>query len=393
MNALEIGQLLGQAARDRMVPGVVAVVGDRDGTTYEGAFGVLSVDADAPAQLDTVMWIASMTKAFTSVAALQLLEQGRIELEQPVADILPAFGALPVLEGFDGDEPRVRPPARQATIRNLLTHTSGLAYWWDNADVLRYHQLTGTPDLTSGRRGAILDVPLASDPGTRWEYGTSSDWLGQVVEAVSGQDLARYSAEHIFGPLGMADATFHPTDAQRERAMAVHARMPDGGLVPVPFASVEEPEFWSGGSGASATAPDYLRLTRALLRGGELNGERILRPETVELMFTDHLGGAPLPAMIRSAVPELCNDIPALPFAQGWGLGFHLVREDVPGMRRAGTGDWAGLTNCYYWIDRAAGLSGVFMTQVLPFYDARIIETLAGFEQGVYAEVGAPAAA
>ena len=392
MNALEIDQLLEQAARERVVPGVVAVAGDRDGTSYEGAFGVLSVDGDEPVQLDTVMWIASMTKAFTSVAALQLLEQGSIELEQPVADVLPAFGSLPVLEGFDGDEPRVRPPARQATIRHLLTHTSGLGYWFDNADVLRYHQVSGTPDPTSGRR-AMLDVPLVSDPGTRWEYGTSTDWLGQVVEVVSGQDLATYCAEHIFGPLGMADATFRPTDAQRERSMAVHARTPDGGLVPVPFASAEEPEFWSGGHGASGTAPDYLRLTRALMRGGELDGERILRPETVELAFTDHLDGTPLPDVIRSAVPELCNDIPPWPFAQSWGLGFHLVLQDVPAMRRAGTGDWAGLTNCYHWIDRAAGVTGVFMTQVLSFYDARIIETLARFEQGVYAEAGTPAAA
>lgn len=392
MNAIGIDQLLEQATRESVVPGVVAVVGDRDGTTYEGAFGMLSVDGDVPAQLDTVMWIASMTKAFTSVAALQLLEQGRIELEQPVADVLPAFGKLPVLEGFDGDEPHLRPPARQATIRQLLTHTSGLAYWFDNAAVLRYHQVTGTPDPTSGRK-AMLDVPLVSDPGARWEYGTSTDWLGQLVEAVSGQDLATYCAEHIFDPLGIVDATFRPTATQRERSMAIHARTPDGGLVPVPPESPEEPEFWSGGGGASATAPDYLRFTRALLRGGELDGERILRPETVDLAFTDHLRGVPLPELIRSAVPELCNDIPAWPFAQGWGLGFHLVREDVPGMRRDGTGDWAGLTNCYYWIDRAAGVSGVFMTQVLPFYDARIIETLVGFEQGVYAEVGAPAAA
>ena len=192
MNANGIDQLLEQAVRDRVVPGVVAVVGDRDGTTYEGAFG---------AQLDTVMWIASMTKAFASVAALQLLEQGRIELEQPVADILPAFGELPVLEGFDGETPSVRPPARQATIRQLMTHTSGLAYWFGNADVLRYHQVTGTPDPTSGKR-AMFDVPLVSDPGTRWEYGTSTDWLGLVVEAVSGHDLASYCAEHIFGPLG-----------------------------------------------------------------------------------------------------------------------------------------------------------------------------------------------
>ena len=175
--------------------------------------------------------------------------------------------------------------------------------------------------------------------------------------------------------------------------MAIHARTPDGGLMAVPLTSPEDPEFWSGGGGASATAPDYLRFTRALLRGGELDGERILRPETVDLAFSDHLHGAPLPEVMKSAVPELCNDVPSWPVAQAWGLGFHLVLEDMPGMRRAGTGDWAGLANCYYWIDRAAGVTGVFMTQVLPFFDARIVEALSGFEQGVYAEVGAPAAA
>jgi CubicO group peptidase (beta-lactamase class C family) len=153
-----------------------------------------------------------------------------------------------------------------------------------------------------------------------------------------------------------------------------------------------EPEFFSGGAGAFATAGDYLRFMRALLRGGELDGERLLRAETVDLAFADHLQGAPLPDVIRSAVPELCNDIPSLPVAQGFGLGFHLVLEDLPGMRRAGTGDWAGLCNCYYWIDRASGVAGAFLTQVLPFYDARIVETCARFEEAVYAEVGAPAA-
>lgn len=391
MDSSRIDGLLERAAADRVFPGVVAVAGDRDGLLYEGAFGRLAVDGDVPVRPDTMIWIASMTKAITSVAALQLIEQGSLELEAPVAGILPAFGRLQVLEGFDGDTPRLRAPTRPATIRQLLTHTAGLGYWFANADVLRYHELTGIPDPTTGSR-RVFEMPLVADPGTRWEYGTSTDWLGQVVEAVSGQGLAAYCQQRIFSPLGMADATFAPNDDQAARTMVVHSRTAEGSLVPTPWDS-SEPEFFSGGAGAYATAADYLRFMRALLRGGELDGERILRPETVELAFTDHLGDVELPAVIRSAIPELCNDITSLPVAQGWGLGFHLVLEDLPGMRRAGTGDWAGLCNCYFWIDRAAGVAGALLTQVLPFYDARIVETSAAFEEAVYAEVGAPAAA
>ena len=391
MDSSRIDGLLERAVADRVVPGVVAVAGDRDGVLYEGAFGRLAVDGDLPVRPDTMIWIASMTKAITSVAALQLIEQGSLELEAPVAGILPAFDRLQVLEGFDGDTPRLRAPARPATIRQLLTHTAGLGYWFANADVLRYHELTGIPDPTTGSR-RMFEMPLVADPGTRWEYGTSTDWLGQVVEAVSGQDLAAYCQQRIFSPLGMADATFAPNEDQAVRMMEVHSRTPDGGLAPAPWDS-PEPEFHSGGAGAYATAADYQRFMRALLRGGELDGERILRPETVELAFTDHLGGVELPAVLRSAIPELTNDVPSLPVAQGWGLGFHLVLDDLPGMRRAGTGDWAGLCNCYYWIDRAAGVAAALLTQVLPFYDAGIVQMAAAFEEAVYAEVGAPAAA
>jgi methyl acetate hydrolase len=390
MDASRIDALLDRAVDEQVVPGVVAVVGDRDEVLYEGASGRLSIDGDVSAQPDTMIWIASMTKAIVSVAALQLIEHGDLELEQPVADILPAFGALKVLEGFDGDTPRLRAPNGQATIRHLMTHTAGAGYWFANADVLRYHQLSGIPDPTAGRV-AMLEMPLIADPGTRWEYGTNTDWLGQVVEAVSGQDLATYCNGHVFGPLGMRDATFVPTDAQAARAMTVHSRTPDGGLVPTPMGLPADADFYSGGGGAFATGPDYLRFMRALLRGGELDGERVLRSETVEMAFTDHLNGSPMPEVTRSAVPELSNDIPAWPVAEGWGLGFHLVLEDVPEMRHAGTGDWAGMANCYFWIDRSTGVAGALLTQVLPFYDARIVETAASFEQAVYAEVGAAA--
>lgn len=392
MDRSRIDTLLDQAVGERVVPGAIAMIGDREGVLYEGAFGRLSIDGDVLASPDTMIWLASMTKPIVSVAALQLIEQGDLELEQPVAEILPAFGRLMVLVGFDGDTPRLRAPKRQASIRQLLTHTAGAGYWYANPDVLRYHQLTGIPDPTAGRV-AVLEMPLIADPGTRWEYGTNTDWLGQVVEAVSGLDLASYCGTHIFGPLDMKDSTFAPSAEQAARMMTVHSRTPDGALIPTPIAFPDDADFYSGGAGAFATGPDYLLFMRALLRGGELDGERVLRPETVELAFTDHLHGAPLPELMRSAIPELSNDVPAWPVAQGWGLGFHLILEDVPEMRRAGTGDWAGLANCYFWLDRSTGVAATFLTQVLPFYDARIVETVTSFEQTVYAEVNAPTTA
>lgn len=384
MSASRIDQLLDETVKSGALAVAVATAGDRDGTLYEGAAG-------APA--DTVFALASMTKAMVSAGALQLIEQGRLELEQPVADVLPAFADLQVLEGFEGDEPILRPPASQATIRHLLTHTSGVSYFFSNADIRRYHELTGTPDVTSGLL-ACLDVPLVFDPGTRWEYGMSTDWLGQVVEAVSGQDLDTYLRASLWEPLGMPDTTFRPTDEQRARSQAIQFRLPDGSLTPFPVPEgIGAPEYFSGGGGAYSTASDYLRFMRAILRGGELDGERVLRDETVDKMFTDHLAGAPLPTFIESAFPELCNDIPSLPVEQGWGLGFHLVLEDLPGMRSAGSGDWAGLYNCFYWIDRTRGIAGTMLTQLLPFFDARAVETFMAFEAGVYQEIAAPAAA
>jgi CubicO group peptidase (beta-lactamase class C family) len=191
----------------------------------------------------------------------------------------------------------------------------------------------------------------------------------------------------------MTDTTFTPTDAQRERLMEIHDRTPDGGLRLSEIEILEEPELAFGGEGAYSTAGDYMRFLRTLLRGGELDGTRILEPETVALMFSDHLEGAQLPEVMASAIPELTNDVPSTPFRQGWGLGLHLLLEDVPGMRRAGSGDWAGLFNCYYWVDPATGIAAGIFTQLLPFFDARMVETLLQFEQDIYARLGAATAA
>jgi methyl acetate hydrolase len=387
-----IDELLERACAEGVVPGLVAMVADRDGLVYEGAAGRLRIGDGAPATTDTMFRIASMTKALTSVAALQLVEQGRLALDQTVASVIPAFGKLQLLEGFDGDEPRLRDLSRQPTIQHLLTHTSGLAYWFSNVDLKKWHDVMDAPTPLTGLR-KCLDTPFVAEPGERWEYGVNTAWLGLVVEAVTDQTLDEYLAEHVFAPLGMSDTTFRPTAAQRERLMDIHDRTPDGGLALSEVEILEEPELAFGGEGAYGTAGDYMRFLRALLRGGELDGAQILEPETVALMFTDHLEGAPLPEIMRSAIPELTNDVPSLPFQQGWGLGLHLLLEDVPGMRKAGSGDWAGLFNSYYWVDPATGITAAIFTQLLPFFEGRMVETLLQFEQGIYAQLGAATAA
>jgi methyl acetate hydrolase len=297
-----------------------------------------------------------------------------------------------VLEGFDGDTPRLRPPATPATIRHLMTHTAGHGYMFGNEELHRWHGLTGEPHILTGLR-ASLRTPLLFDPGSAWNYGINTDWLGQVVEKVTGQTLDAALAERITGPLGMTDTSFAPSAEQRGRLMAVHQRQPGGGLALSVHDLPAEPEFWAAGHGTYGTGRDYARFIAALLAGGTLDGARILKPETIDLAFSDHLGDVKLPEVTLTFEPELLNEFEAPPWPRTWGLGFQITAVDLEGMRRAGTGDWAGLFNSYFWVDRASGVGAVLLTQVLPFFDGRVIELLVAFEQAVYAAVGAPTAA
>ena len=383
VEATGIDGLLQAAVAGGAIHGIAALVVDRDGVRQFAHAGMSGPD--------TLYRNASMTKAVATTCALQLLEQGRFGLDTPVAEILPEWGDLKVLEGFDGDTPILRAPRRAATIEHLMTHTSGSAYTFYSADLMRYAQMHGLPQTLDGRRAA-LQTPLACDPGERWVYGMSTDWLGLVVEAVSGQSLAEYAREHVYGPLGMDDSGFSLSDAQRERLLPLRARQADGSLAETRLDLPLAPEWDAGGHGSYGSIQDYGRFIRAWLRDGELDGARILTPETVALAFSDHLNGAPLPEIMRSVIPELSHDVPTLQWPQGWGLGFHLTRVDIPGMRHAGTGDWAGIFNSYYWIDRTAGIGAVLMTQVLPFFDQRVLTTLVQVEAAVYAEIAAAAA-
>jgi methyl acetate hydrolase len=376
----EIDDLLSEAVSAGTFHGVLAMVVDHEEVLYEGAAG------DVGPQ--TMFRNASMTKAVATTGALQLVEQDRLRLDQTVESVLPEFAELEVIEGFEGERPILRPPAAKATIRQLMTHTAGLGYFYRNERLFRYGPAVGLPSPTAGKK-VSLSAPLVNDPGTAWEYGVSTDWLGLVIERVSGQTLGDYLTEHVYRPLGMIDSTFHPTDEQRARLMPIRRRAADGKLEPTKLGLPSRPEWDSGGQGSYGTAHDYARFIRAWVNGGELAGRRVLRGDTVEIAFEDHIQGIPLPAVRRSFVPELSNDVPALSVPQGWGLGFQLVKADIPGMRSAGSGDWAGIFNTYFWIDRTAGIGGLLMTQVLPFYDAKIVETMRSFESAVYAQVGA----
>ena len=375
-----IDDLINGVTADGSLHGVAATVVSRDGVLYEGAAG--------DAKPDSMFRNASMTKAVATTGALQLVEQGRLDLDATAASIVPEFGELQVLEGFEGGQPVLRAPKTQATLRQLMNHTSGCGYHFLNEKLYTYCTDHGWPHVLQGKKQAI-SAPLVHDPGTVWEYGVSTDWLGQVVEAVSGQSLGDYLTENVYGPLGMTDSTFAPSDEQRKRLLPVLSRAADGSLAPTTVDLDAEMEWDAAGHGSYGTIADYGRFVRAWVNGGELDGTRILKEETVELALRDHLDGVPLPKSLAPADPELANPVELLPVPQGWGLGFHVYSIDLPGMRSAGSGDWSGLFNTFYWIDRTAGIGAVIATQLLPFFDGKMVETMLGFEAAVYAELAA----
>ena len=381
----QVDQVL-KAATDRGdVPGVVAMAATREGPVYQAAFGKRALP-DGPAMTaDTVFWIASMTKAITSTAAMRLVEQGKLSLDWPISELLPELTAPQVLEGFDAaGEPILRPARRPITLRHLLTHTAGFVYDIWNPEMGRYMEKTGVPGIISCQNAALM-LPLVFDPGDRWDYGINIDWAGKAVERASGQSLGDFFAEHIFGPVGMTDTGFALTTDSRARLAAMHARADDGTLATIPFELPQEPEFQMGGGGLYGTAADYLVFERLFLDQGRADGRQVLRPETVELMSRNAIGGLEV-RLLETAVPAYSNNAEFFPgMVKKWGLGFMISTEAVPGGRDPGSLAWAGLGNTYFWIDPAKGMAGVILMQLIPFADAKALSLLAGFEKALYA--------
>ncbi len=379
-----IDDVLRQAVDAKEVPGVVAMAATDRGVLYEGAFGVHALDQSAVMTLDTVFRIASMTKAIASVAAMQLVEQGKLKLEEPVPNIDPALGSPQVLEGFDASgAPKLRPAKRPITLRHLLTHTAGFSYEIWDANMVRYVKASGMPSTATGKVSAIR-MPLVFDPGDKWEYGVNIDWVGRLVEAISGQTLDAYFRDKIFAPLGMKDSGYVTSAEQRARQARVHQRQADGTLVPQPLETPFTPEFWSAGGPLYSTGRDYLTFLRMLLNEGSFNGVRLLRPETVAQMGRNHTGSIPA-GVLKTEVPARSNDVDFFPGAEvRWGLGYMLNMQSGPNGRSAGTVSWGGIFNTYYWLDPAKRVTGLIMTQILPFADPRALKLYGRFESGVY---------
>jgi CubicO group peptidase (beta-lactamase class C family) len=324
-----------------------------------------------------------MTKMVATVAALQQIERGNVDLDAPVESYVPDFAGVQVLDGFDGDAPRLRPPAGQATVKHLLTHTSGLSYWFWNADIVRWQQATGTPHVMSGKN-VIFSAPLVADPGTRFEYGINTDWLGRVVEAASGQELDAYLAEHVLGPLGMDRTAFLIGDEQRAGSVPIHLRDEQGAWAATDIDWVQAPDWWAGGHGLYSTPHDYLRFQRMLLGGGTLGDAKILERATVEAAFTNQIGALDVPAAFHTADPASSADL-ALGPDMKWGYGLLLNTRRTPGMRAAGSGAWAGLFNTHFWVDPASRLTAAVYTQTLPFVEPRVLQMYTDFERALYA--------
>ena len=376
------------------LPGVVAMVTDGAGTLYAGTAGERVLGSGVAMTTDTVFAMFSATKAIAATAVLQLAEDGQLDLDAPAQAYVPEIGQLEVLEGFDADgKPLLRAPKRDITTRMLLLHTAGFANDVFNETYLRLRQTLGLPTTSTARKASLM-MPLLFDPGERWEYGSGIDWAGQVLEAIAGKRLGDVLQERVFAPLGMTSTAFSLTPSMRERLARVHQRGADASLEPLMnFEPVANREMDMGGSGLYGTVEDYIRFIRMWLNDGMGEHGRVLKPETVAMAVQNGLGDKKikaLPGMIPS-LSHTAEFFPGMP--KSWALSFMVNDEPAPTGRPAGALAWAGLANCYFWIDRTTQIGGFWATQVLPFVDATAIGGYLDFETSVYDALPAGAAA
>lgn len=376
------------------VPGVVAMVTDREGDIYSGAAGDRRLGGAAMTE-DTVFAIFSTTKAIAGTTALQCVEEGLLDLDVPAREYAPAIGKLQVIEGFDADgAPRLRAPKSDVTTRQLLLHTAGFGYDFFSETYRRMAEEHGQPSVVTASRAAI-ETPLLFDPGERWEYGTNIDWVGQVVEGIRGKRLGEVMAERVFAPLGMTEIGFTRSAAMKARTATIHARGGDGSLTPLDdFALPDDPEVHMGGHGLCGTVPEYMKFIRMWLNDGIGPHGRVLNRETVEWAVKGGLVPPQKVTMLPGVIPSLSNDAEFFPgLAKNWSYTFMVNEEQAPTGRPAGALGWAGLANSFYWIDRKGGFGGYWATQILPFGDPVSFPGYLDFETAVYQAMAAAKAA
>ena len=380
--ASRIDDTLRSGIAQRKIPAAVGMVATDHSILYSGAFGTRD-SSGAPVAADSIFAIASMTKAITTVAALQLVEQGKVKLDEPVSKHLPQLANLEVLDGFDplSGKPRLRPAKTPVTLKHLLTHTSGICYdIWD-PDMFRY---------TSQNKGVVPPIPpLMFEPGTRWQYGMGIDWAGRLVEAVSAMNLEQYFQTEILQPLGMQDTSYLVPAAKFDRLVTGYSRQDNGSLQQNPRALPPAPKEFNGGGGLYSTTGDYVRFMQMVLgKGRGANKVRIIEKKTVDSMEVNQIGSATAGKM-KSSRPNMSSDVDIQPGAtEKWGLGFLINTTPYQGGRAAGSLAWAGLFNTFYWIDPKRSICAVLMMQFLPFVDKEAVGLLGDFERAAYSSLG-----
>lgn len=359
------------------VPGAVVLVTGPDRVLYHEAFGVMNAAQGAAMRREAIFRIASMTKALTSAGVMMLVEEGRLGLDDDVAKYVPAFRHPRVISRLDlkAGTYETRPSARPITIRQLLTHTSGIGYSWSDPGLALVEKLTG--------KGGETDLPLVNEPGERWTYGASTKVVGDVAARITGLPVDAFLARRIFEPLGMTDTAYSVPAAKRDRVVTLHERK-GGRLVETP-----NPETLGGeprGDGRLfSTAADYCRFVQLILNEGRWGGRRLLKAETVREMEKNQTGEVRV-RLQPTARPDYSRPYPMGVGEDVWGLGFQIAapRRAEANRRRAGSLSWAGIANTFYWIDPRERIGVIVLMQMLPFYDDAALGVLRGVETRVY---------
>jgi methyl acetate hydrolase len=378
----ELDRVIAGAVERQDAPFLVAMVGNRDGAVWSGAAGDRSTGQAAT--VDTVFRIFSMTKAVGGMAAMILMDRGKLSADATVESIVPEFAMLKLLDGFDAaGAPILLAPTVKATVRHLATHTSGLVYEFWSTDMPRYMTATGAPTILSGLVSS-MNYPLLFEPGTRWDYGIGIDWLGRVVEKVDGRRIDQFCREEILEPLGMTDTAFEVLPHMVSRLADVRIRGESGEFGEFAIAPPSNPEFYGMGHALYSTAPDYLRFLRMILHKGTLDGKRIISEAGLSSMLNNQIGNTPI-TCLKSTAPPLTADAEFFPGRKkSHSMAFMRFDEDIPGMRHAGSQGWAGVLNSHYWFDPKADMAGLIMTQSLPFVEPRFMNLYEQFEQAAY---------
>lgn len=377
-NKASLDTVLRESVCGKGLPFSIGGICTKEGTVYEGF--EYKNDICSPVNMDSIIWLASMTKAITTVALMQLVERGEISLKQAAGSILPELSEQIILKDFDELGRAILTPCKnKITIEQLLNHTSGFGYSFWNSVIDRYHKEKDLPDTTSGSL-RCLSAPLVREPGTGWEYGISTDWAGLILEKITGLKLETYLKTNIFNPLNMNDTGFKVKDFHR--LTPFYELDSQGTFRKIPFVFPQNPEFHSGGAGLYGTVRDYLRFMRMLLNKGALDGTKILLPSTVERMFRNSIGKL-------TVVPlKGCGNSLELKFDDGvskkWGLCYMINEEQLPSGRSPGSQFWGGAANTFVWIDPSKEMAGIFATQALPFLNKPCFCAFTEFETAAY---------